>query len=947
MLQSPDVGLSKKILIGFLCVLLGACGGGSGTTNTKSKQQPDPVAVDLPIAYVKRPIPVDEDMNPVYPDLLDPTAFNPGAAIYVKDRATSLAIETNITDAAFAKGVLYDVKDLSASPDGKKLLFAMHAPLIPNATPLRQTKWHIWEYNLTTKVLRPIITSSIVLEQGDDLSPRYLPDGRILFSSSRQIRSKAILLDDGKPQFSALEEGGDTPAFVLHTMKDDGTDIQQITYNQSHDLQPTVLQNGKILYTHWDQFGTNKLSFYTINPDGSQVDRHYGYFSMNIAPTTADAARVRLFRPQEMLDGRIAAIMKPDAELLGGDMVVIDTKHFYENDLQIPAGGGTGATAQTSISKLPININVGPLEFSPHGRYSSLSPLFDGSQRLLVSWSECRLIEPVNKQLKPCTQTWLNTSGVIEAPPLFGIWVYNIEQQTQQPVVLAQEGMMFTEAVSLEPRTTPTFIQPNLNSDLYTESVGMLHIRSVYDMDGTFNNYGVAAFTNVDQIAQAAPELRPARFIRLIKAVSILDDVTEDALGDNTYGSLFNQFTNLREILGYAPVEPDGSVKTKVPADVAFTIEVLDKDGKRIGATHRQWLQLRPGEVRECNGCHNAVTVNAGHGRPDAELASINKGAPSTGQFINTIRYDNLGTPLLPKAGETMAEFAERSTSCLTQGDPNSCYAFSNRAKNVNYRAPSVDLVFNDEWSDPVIRPKSPSFEYRYKNLATNVAELHAPTSEGCMEPDGWTSLCRVIVNYEQHIQPLWERNGCTTCHSSIDAAGNANAKIPSGQLELLNTKAAAGMPMVSYTQLTAGSNRQILDANGNLTTLIPVCELPPADLYTDIPQCVITLDAAGAPSCAGLAVCPFEQDPNTNAVLLDATGMPIPRTSTIAVNARMARGSARGSARFFNKFTTFNAATDSMDHRKLLNESELKLLAEWLDIGGRYYNNPFDSIKQ
>ena len=72
------------------------------------------------------------------------------------------------------------------------------------------------------------------------------------------MRSKAILLDDGggKPQFLALEEGGDKTAFVLHTMKDDGTDIQQITYNQSHDLQPTMLQNGKVLYTHWDQFAT-------------------------------------------------------------------------------------------------------------------------------------------------------------------------------------------------------------------------------------------------------------------------------------------------------------------------------------------------------------------------------------------------------------------------------------------------------------------------------------------------------------------------------------------------------------------------------------------------------------------------------------------------------------------------------------------------------------------
>jgi len=60
-----------------------------------------------------------------------------------------------------------------------------------------------------------------------------------------------------------------------------------------------------------------------------------------------------------------------------------------------------------------------------------------------------------------------------------------------------------------------------------------------------------------------------------------------------------------------------------------------------------------------------------------------------------------------------------------------------------------------------------------------------------------------------------------------------------------------------------------------------------------------------------------------------------------------MSAGSALGSARFFNKFINFNAATDTVDHRGLLNNSEIKLLAEWLDTGGHYYNNPFDMIKQ
>ncbi len=942
--------------------LLAGCGGGGGGS-ADGGQKPDPVVVDLPIAYVERPIPVDENDNPVFPDVFEPDAFNPGAKLILKDRATAQAAPVDITSAAFPKenyplddypdGPLYDVKDVSVHPDGNRLVFAMRAPEIPDADDEDQPTWNIWEYHLQSKVLRRIISTDIVAEAGQDVAPRYLPDGRILFASTRQSRSKAILLDDGKPQYSAgTEDNRNRPAYVLHTMKDDGTDIQQITYNQSHDIQPGLLPDGRVFYSRWDHMGNHdNLSFYTVNPDGTNSQIYYGYNSLNGEPEDATQSTPRLFHLNPMPDGRIAGIFKPSGALLGGDMVVIDGAHFSEANRAVPGVTGGDAAGQSRISILPVNIREGENEISEHGRFASLYPLYDGTNRLLVSWSQCRLEEPVTLKLLPCTATNMAITGIREAAPFYGIWIYNIAAQTQQPVVLAKDGFIFTDVVSLEKVTPPAYFRSTLDADLAREAVGVLHIRSVYDMDGSFVRYGAnPALSDLGAMAAAPASQRPARFLRLIKAVSMPDN---DTLNFQRFAFGVSGGV-MREILGYAPIEPDGSVKVKVPADVAFTIEVLDANGRRISPVHNNWLQLRPGEVRECNGCHNNQN-DVAHGRAGAEAVALNQGAATSGlAFRNTLRFDALGTPITPTMGETMAEFAARSAFCLTPGNAASCAP-------VALRAPSVDIVFNDEWTDPAVRARETSFEYRYSSLADDPAQISAPTSEACMEPDGWNSLCRVIINYETHIQPLWERSRmvnaverrCTGCHSrdGVDNNGNTLVQIPAGQLELTSQASEVNNNHIaSYHELLTDDFRQVLTEDGaGLTDNIPVCEF---DVDEDsIPECVVTLDTEGKPTCEGVADCPFVQQDITNSqgqvetlLVLDSTGNPIPLTFREGIDSSMSVGGARASARFFGRFNSFNAADETVDHRGFLNASELKLLSEWLDIRAAYYNNPFDS---
>jgi hypothetical protein len=47
--------------------------------------------------------------------------------------------------------------------------------------------------------------------------------------------------------------------------------------------------------------------------------------------------------------------------------------------------------------------------------------------------------------------------------------------------------------------------------------------------------------------------------------------------------------------------------------------------------------------------------------------------------------------------------------------------------------------------------------------------------------------------------------------------------------------------------------------------------------------------------------------------------------------------------SRFFSCFDAGGTGCAAEPHAGFLSTAELKLIAEWLDIGAQYYNNPFD----
>jgi Hydrazine synthase alpha subunit middle domain len=184
---------------------------------------------------------------------------------------------------------------------------------------------------------------------------------------------------------------------------------------------------------------------------------------------------------------------------------------------------------------------------------------------------------------------------------------------------------MYSELVAAQPRRSPAVILDklaplDLNPDFVAENVGILNIRSVYDIAGVENGRRTdntpATIASLANPGQTPADQRAARFLRIEKAVSQPDDDVREI--DN---SAFGASNFMREILGYVPIEPDGSVRVKVPANVSFIFSILDKDGRRIGnqygigQQHLTWLQLRPGEVVNCQGCPAGLPRCSDHRR--------------------------------------------------------------------------------------------------------------------------------------------------------------------------------------------------------------------------------------------------------------------------------------------------------------------------------------------
>lgn len=143
------------------------------------------------------------------------------------------------------------VRDPCVHYDGHTILFSYR--------PGDDVRYHLYTIDADGTGLRQLTSGDY-----DDIEPTWLPDGDIIFVSSRCRRWVNCWL---------------TQVANIYRMKPDGSDIRMLSANIEHDNTPWLLPDGRVLYMRWEYVDRRQVTFHhlwTMNQDGTQHQVYQG-----------------------------------------------------------------------------------------------------------------------------------------------------------------------------------------------------------------------------------------------------------------------------------------------------------------------------------------------------------------------------------------------------------------------------------------------------------------------------------------------------------------------------------------------------------------------------------------------------------------------------------------------------------------------------------------------
>lgn len=522
----------------------------------------------------------------------------PGGGVFVLDRPGASLACRPLFQADFPPG---SYQFLDVSLDGNRVLFAYcEVPSIPvNRDECLDRAYHLYEWLRADGSVRQLSDGPF-----DDFAGRYLPDGRIVFLSTRR---------GGYHRCGR----GPCPVHVLTLAEADGSNPRPISFHETHEWDPAVLHDGRIIYTRWDYVDRHAVFYqmlWTARPDGTGVAAFYGNNTWN--PVGVWEARP--------VPGshRVMATAAAHHAMTAGSIILIDPRRGNDGleplerltpdalfpESEVPVGNLSREEYWSAGVVDRSRIEV-PLEARrwPGHCYRSPSPFSESF--FLASYSFDRLIgepdpNPPNMFGVYLCDRFGNKELLHRDPAISALWAMPLSPPPGA-VRLATLDDGAARDVRAAAGTLSAGASPAKGEGVMRSvSLSGADLVPAADSAGQgadpqpepSGGYGTLILQNV----YASWKPVPAVPIRRLRIVQVLPKSTPHA-NDPMVG-LANASPG-KQVLGTVPVEADGSAYFTVPAGVPIAFQALDEHGRAV-QTMRSLTYLQPGETLSCVGCH-------------------------------------------------------------------------------------------------------------------------------------------------------------------------------------------------------------------------------------------------------------------------------------------------------------------------------------------------------
>jgi hypothetical protein len=483
----------------------------------------------------------------------------PGGGIYVLRNFKSDAPVQECLTTSFQQPGSFLRPTLSY--DGQKVLFAWcrhYAKLAGEPNKLDKHNvpedafFHLFEMSTDGSGVRQITRGKY-----DDFDGRYLPDGRIVFLSTRrgqfvqagrESAAQTLARADLPDCYVRCGGGPERPVavYTLHTMNADGTGLCAISPFEMFEWTPEIARDGAIIYSRWDYIDRDNMPYmglWTINPDGANARMVFKNYTH--APHCTFEAK-----PIPGSHKLVFTASAHHAQTMGS-LVLLD-----------PTVGQEGASP---ITRLTPEVAFPEIEAWPKTSYANPWPLSE--RHYLVAWG-------FEGQRVPGPAGWARWHSV-QRPPN-GMDLYFFDARIGRELLWADPEIACADPIPLRPRERPPVIASALAWDGPKE--GRFLLTDVGRGLKTVKPGEIKAL----RLVAVPPKTHPTMNFPVM-------GVTHDDPG--------------KCVLGTVPVEEDGSAYFRVPAGVIVFFQALDARGMAV-QTMRSATHVQPGQTLSCIGCH-------------------------------------------------------------------------------------------------------------------------------------------------------------------------------------------------------------------------------------------------------------------------------------------------------------------------------------------------------